>query len=78
MVVRRTTEQIHEDITRVTTAYVEAAALAGFYADLGKLWREIAWAADREKMPGWTVLAAALLADDYDRRAREQNTGGTR
>jgi hypothetical protein len=30
----------------------------------------MARSADREKLPGWTVLAAALLADDYDRRAK--------
>jgi hypothetical protein len=67
---QRTTDQIHEAITQATTASPD-------YGELGGLWREMARAAQREKLPGWTVLAAALLADDYDFRARERHTGTT-
>jgi hypothetical protein len=69
----RSTDEIHEDIIRVTTARAAADDPARWNADLGRLWREMARAADTEKAPGWTVLAAALLADDYDRRARARD-----
>lgn len=64
----RTTDEIHQDITSVTLAIPDDHATQ--YADLSRLWREMARAADREHQPPWTQLAAALLADDYDRRAR--------
>lgn len=67
----RTTDQIHEDITQATTFVTPDK-----FGELGRLWREMARASDREKQPGWATLAAALLADDYDRRARTA-AGGT-
>ncbi|HZN20621.1 MAG TPA: hypothetical protein VFB84_20915 [Micromonosporaceae bacterium] len=63
-----TTEAVHDAIMAATAAGSED--MAGWYAQLGRLWREMARTAGREHAPGWAQLAAALLADDYDRRAR--------
>jgi hypothetical protein len=64
----RSTEQIHDDITRALNT--DPAELATWNATLGRLWEEMGHAARREDLPAWTVLAAALLADDYERRSR--------
>jgi hypothetical protein len=61
----RSTDEIYDDIITAHTR----DPLNPDYAELGRLWREMNRVAGKEKAPGWAVLAAALMADECDRKA---------